>query len=329
MEKTDMHLTAPKKELLSLDDEEGSSSGTTIQITPPELPNKDKDVENVSPKETFLSRLLNGLKKQKRSELQETLEHFIESANSDDTSISAHEHVLITNVLKLQNVCAKDVMVPRTDISAADVDCSLEELCKIITESQHSRLCIYRETLDEIIGTVHIKDLLLKLVSKEEFEIHDLCRSVPIVSPAMPVLDLLLEMRESKKHMVLVIDEYGGIDGLVTIGDIIEDIVGNIDDEYDAHDEPQIIENADGSVISDAMVELDDFEERFGKVFTEEDHEDNNTLAGLVISIAGRVPVRGEILMHDASAMEFEVLDADLRRINRLRIKNIPDQISS
>ena len=121
----------------------------------------------------------------------------------------------------------------------------------------------------------------------------------------------------------MVIDEYGGIDGLVAIGDIIEDIVGNIDDEYDVENEPQIIENLDGSIIADAMVELDEFEEKFGKIFSEEELEENNTLSGLASFICGRLPARGEILTHE-SGMEFEVLDADLRRVNRIKIKNIP-----
>ena len=148
-------------------------------------------------------------------------------------------------------------------------------------------------------------------------------RDVPIISPAMHVLDLLLMFRQMKKHMALVVDEYGGIDGLVTIGDVIESIVGEIDDEYDVDDDPIIQENADGSVSVDARLDLDEFEEHFGRIISEEDRDDIETMGGLIYALAGRIPARGEILTHP-SGMLFEVVDADLRRVNKLLIKNIP-----
>lgn len=293
----------------------------TVKIIPPRVERDANDRAGKSRGNGIISRLRKVLRRGTRNDLQETLDTFVEDESG--ALISAHEHALITNVLKLRDVRAQNVMVPRTDIVAVDVSTPPEEVCQLMAEKQHSRICVYRDTLDDIIGTIHIKDLLSKLANKEDFQINELCRSIPIVSPAMPVLELLLQMRETKKHMVLVIDEYGGIDGLIAIGDIIEDIVGNIDDEYDGNDVPEIIENSDGSLVADAMVELSDFEEKYGAIFTESDIEDANTLSGLVSSIAGRVPVRGEIIQHE-SGMEFEVLDADLRRVNRLRIKNIP-----
>ncbi|MEM6781273.1 MAG: transporter associated domain-containing protein, partial [Pseudomonadota bacterium] len=143
--------------------------------------------------------------------------------------------------------------------------------------------------------------------------------------PSMPVLDLMLQMRQSKKHMAMVIDEYGGIDGLVTIGDVLEAIVGEIDDEFDLDEHPEMIERNDGSVLADARVDIDEFEERYGELLTEEERNDIDTLGGLVFSVAGRIPARGEVLKHD-SGIVFEILDADPRRINRLRIKNIPEK---
>jgi len=149
-------------------------------------------------------------------------------------------------------------------------------------------------------------------------------RDVPIVSPSMPVLDLLLMMRQQKKHMVLVVDEYGGIDGLVTINDIVESIVGEIDDEYEAVPDGQIVEKADGTIMADGRVAISDFETRFMPILTDEEREEDiDTLAGLVITLAGRVPARGEILAHTSGA-EFEIAEADPRRINRLRIRNLP-----
>jgi CBS domain containing-hemolysin-like protein len=124
--------------------------------------------------------------------------------------------------------------------------------------------------------------------------------------------------------MALVVDEFGGIDGLVTIGDIIEAIIGEIDDEYDKNNHPKILEHSDGSVIADGRVDIEEFEERFGSLFTEEEHEDADTLGGLVFTLAGRVPARGEVLLHD-TGIEFEILDADPRRIQRLKIRNIPE----
>ena len=140
----------------------------------------------------------------------------------------------------------------------------------------------------------------------------------------MAVLDLILMMRQMRKHMALVVDEFGGIDGLIAIGDVIEEIVGEIDDEYDEENEPEIVECKDGSILIDARYDIEDFEEKYGELLTEEEREDVDTLGGLVSSIAGRVPVRGEIISHEDSGTVFEIMDADPRRVNRLRIKNIP-----
>jgi CBS domain containing-hemolysin-like protein len=148
-------------------------------------------------------------------------------------------------------------------------------------------------------------------------------RPVPIVSPSLPVLDLLLKMQRDKKHMVLVVDEHGGIDGLVTVGDLIEEIVGEFDDEFDDDTAPQIIEKSDGSIMADARADIDDFEDQVGKILSEEEREEVDTLGGLVFFAAGRIPARGEVIKHD-SGMVFEILDADQRRVSRLRIRNIP-----
>ena len=137
------------------------------------------------------------------------------------------------------------------------------------------------------------------------------------------VLDLLLEMRVTRVHMALVVDEYGGIDGLVTIEDLVEEIVGEIEDEHDREDEPDLIRRSDGTFDADARAAIEAFEEQVGRVFTEEEHENIDTLGGLVFSLAGRVPIRGELIGHP-SGLEFEVLDADPRRIKRLRVRGIP-----
>lgn len=259
--------------------------------------------------------------------LREAIEEFMDEAeeNGDTPSVIAHERLLISNILKIRDMTVIDVMIPRADIVAVDINTSSQDLFALLTERQFSRLPVYRNSLDNVIGTLHIKDLLASVAAGKKTPIADLVRDVPIVSPAMSVLDLLLMMKKIKKHMVMVVDEFGGIDGLVTIGDVIEAIVGEIEDEYDHEEQPQMIDEKDGSIFADARVDLEEFEERFGRIIPEDDQDDIDTLGGLVCAIAGRVPARGEILTHKDTGIIFEILDADPRRVNRLRIKNIPN----
>jgi CBS domain containing-hemolysin-like protein len=154
-------------------------------------------------------------------------------------------------------------------------------------------------------------------------KLSGIVRKVLFVSPASRVLDLLLDMRLNRTHMAMVVDEYGGIDGLITIEDVVEQIVGEIEDEHDTDESPRMTQRDDGSVVADARVALGDFEARFGEIFSPEEREQNDTLGGLVISLAGRVPGRSELVKHP-SGMEFEILDSDPRRVRRLRVRNIP-----
>lgn len=259
--------------------------------------------------------------------LRETIEEYIieETENNGMASVSMHERELISNVLELSGVCALDVMIPRADIVCIEQNAGTEELFSLLSERQYSRIPVYKETLDHVIGTIHVKDILATLARGEKVVIKNLVRDVPTVSPSMPVLDLLLQMRISKKHMALVIDEYGGIDGLVTIGDLIEAIIGEVNDEYNPDEQPEIIANNDGTVTADARIELEEFEKIFGEVLTEEEREECDTLGGLVFFLAGRVPVKGEIIKHP-SDMKFEILEADPRRVSRLSIHQIPEQ---
>ncbi|MBU6235488.1 MAG: hemolysin family protein [Alphaproteobacteria bacterium] len=260
-------------------------------------------------------------------ELKEAIAEVIsethESAESEQTAL--HQKILISNVLKLKDLRAFDVMVPRADIVGVEVNMPADAILALLSQKQYSRLPVYRENLDDVIGSVHIKDIMAGLANGTDFSLTDLVRDVPVISPAMPVLDLLLMMRQQKKHMALVVDEYGGIDGLVTINDIVETIVGEIDDEYEGAQAGSIVEKNDGTVVADGRVDIQTFENRFGKVLDDDERDTVDTLAGLVVRIAGRVPARGEVLAH-ASGIEFEVMEADPRRINTLRIRNIPDQ---
>lgn len=289
--------------------------------------NSKSTEKNTAVEKGFLTRIKNLVFKPKNGgeTLREAIEEYIEELdeNPDTPSVAAHEKALISNVLKLRETTVIDVMIPRADIAAIEEGASKEELMDLLAEKQFSRIPVYRDTMDDIIGTVHIKDILGVVAADKELNIKAMIRPVPIVSPSLPVLDLLLKMQSDKKHMVLVVDEYGGIDGLATIGDVIEAIVGEFDDEFDKDEPPQLIQKSDGSIIADARMDIDDFEEIYGQILSEEEREEVDTLGGLVFFTASRIPARGEVIKHE-SGMVFEILDADQRRVNSLRIRNIP-----
>ena len=256
--------------------------------------------------------------------LRETIEEYIEDSDTDeDNPASFHEKTLIANVLKLRDTPVVDAMIPRADIVAIDSSLGEKELLGQLADIQYSRLPVYKEKLDDVLGTIHIKDVLSALAKGQPLVITELIRDVPIVAPSMNILDLLVEMRHTRKHMAMVIDEFGGIDGLVTIGDIIEEIVGHLEDEHDTDLQPCIVKLDDESLIADARYDVDEFEDEFGHILSEEEREENDTLGGLAFYMAGRVPVRGEVLTHE-SGMVLEILEADPRRVNRIKIKNIP-----
>lgn len=267
---------------------------------------------------------LKGLRRVRPGEsVRETLEELIEEREEAEAPIDEHERRLLGNILHLRDQTAYDVMVPRADIVAVDTKCALQDLLGVIGEHGHSRFPVYRGTLDDAVGLVHIKDVLMLVASGKPFVLQRIVRKVLFVSPSIRVLDLLLEMRLKRTHMALVVDEYGGIDGLVTIEDLVEQIVGEIEDEHDREVEPDYIEHPDGVIEADARMPLEEFEERVGPLLDDEDREDIDTLGGLVFFLAGRVPGRGELIPHP-SGLEFEVVDADPRRIKRLRIRNVP-----
>ncbi len=260
--------------------------------------------------------------------LRDTIEELIGEPTEGEGSMGAGERALLANILKLRDLTVVDVSVPRADIVAVDLATPMADLVQRFAAEAHSRLPVYRETLDDVVGMVHIKDVLNVLATGRKAELRDLLRDVLIVAPSMPVLDLLLQMRQTRRHMALVVDEFGGIDGLVTIEDLVEEIVGEIEDEHDDETAPRLIDRPDGSLMADARLPIEDFEARVGPVLDEEEREDVDTLGGLVVSLAGRVPVRGELLRHP-SGMEFEIVEADPRRIKRLRIRNVPANASA
>jgi CBS domain containing-hemolysin-like protein len=260
--------------------------------------------------------------------LRHAIEELIEESEgeTEEALISRDESSLLLNILKLRDLTAYDIMVPRADITAVPHDVTLDALVRVFVEHSHSRYPVFRETLDDVVGMIHLKDVLACLAGDRPFDLQALVRKVLFVAPSMRVLDLLLQMRLSRAHMALVVDEFGGIDGLVTIEDVVEEIVGEIEDEHDVAEGPKLISRPDGTMIADARATIDEFEERVGPVLTPEEREhDIDTLGGLVFSLTGRVPSRGELVTHP-SGIAFEVLEADPRRIRRLRVRNLPQQ---
>ena len=257
--------------------------------------------------------------------LRETIDEMIEEPAADDRgSLSGHERLLIGNVLKIHDQTAADVMVPRVDIVALDVETPFPDVVKCMVVQGHSRVPVYRETLDDVIGFIHVKDVLGPVAERREPKLGPLLRKLLFVAPSVPILDLLVQMRQARTHIAMVVDEFGGIDGLVTIEDLIEEIVGDIEDEHDIADRPSLVERADGSLIADARTPIEMLEAHHGtRLLPKGDQEEVDTLGGLVSSLAGRVPKRGEVITHP-SGIEFEVLDADPRRVKRLRLRGLP-----
>lgn len=261
--------------------------------------------------------------------LRETLEEIISEIDESDEEavapISSDERVMLSNILKLRHLTAYDVMVPRADIVAAQVSTSFDTLIEELRRAGHSRLPVYRESLDDVVGMVHIKDVLTAAREPKRFRLSNVLRPLDVVAPSMRVLDLLLEMQLKHSHMVLVVDEFGGIDGLVTIEDLVEEIVGEIEDEHDVGEGPSLVRRADGTVMVDGRLPIEELEAELGDILSEEEREEDiDTLGGLVFYLADRVPARGELIEHEASGLVFEVVQADPRRVKRLRLRNVP-----
>jgi len=250
---------------------------------------------------------------------RDTLQELIEEREEAEVPIGDNERILLANILELRGRTISDVMVPRADIVAVGRDASLAEVIELMTTKGHSRLPVYGESLDDVTGMVHIKDVLAWRGQDKDFSLAKIQRKVLFVSPSMQILELLLEMRAERSHMALVVDEFGGVDGLVTIEDLVEEIVGEIEDEHDRNEEPRLTRNPDGTFTADARVTIEVLEAEVGAIVTAKERGTIYTLGGLVFALAGRVPIRGELVRHP-SGYEFEVLDADPRHVKRLRV---------
>ncbi len=253
-----------------------------------------------------------------RDELSELIENSINTKDSFDN----HESTLLRNILNLKDLTAESLMVPRADIVSIDLTEDVDSVMAQICSANHSRLPVHNGSMDVIQGMIHIKDLMPHLLAGSNPDLKKLMRPVLFVSPSIWVMDLLHEMRLKRRHLALVVDEFGGVDGLITIEDLVEEIVGEIEDEHDEMEMPRFELIDDDSAISDARLELEDLEKLVGPLVDDAEREEIDTVAGLVFSLAGRVPVRGEVIRHTCG-LEFEVLEGDPRRITLLKIDGI------
>lgn len=300
----------------------------------------------------FFQRLAYLFRPQSSATIRENLQDAL-AADAGDQTITPGERAMLHNILRLREIRVEDVMIPRADVDAVDQTTTLGELLKLFESSGHSRMPVYNETLDDPRGMVHIRDVVAAITriaserkrarrkngpaaaghnSGAQFDLGKvdldrsigelkLARDVLFVPPSMLAADLMGRMQAQRIQMALVIDEYGGTDGLVSLEDIVEMVVGDIEDEHD-EDEALFTENDDGTIIADARVELEDLAATLGNGFLEaarSEDDDVDTVGGLIFSLLGRIPVRGEIIASFAG-YEIEVLEADPRRIKRVKI---------
>ena len=299
------------------------------------------------PGEGWITRVLRALFNWKPSTARADLQTVLENGAFGESGFSPQERVMLANILSLRGRRVDDVMVPRADIIAVQQDISLGELIKVFEGAGHSRLVVYNDTLDDPVGMVHIRDVIGYMVRhaqrsaatntkrKKPFPAGldlkgidlsvsltaaRIIREILFVPPSMPAIDLLAKMQATRVHLALVIDEYGGTDGIVSMEDVVEEVFGEIEDEHDEDETPAVVRQADGSFLADARAQLEDVVATVGPEFEIGDVTDEvDTLAGYVMTRAGRLPSRGEVVSGPGD-FEIEVLDSDPRRLKKLRI---------
>ncbi|MDN2566172.1 hemolysin family protein [Aquibium sp. A9E412] len=296
-----------------------------------------------APDRSLRERLAGFFRWRNGNSLREDLADALSHQTDDTTSFSPGERAMLNNILRLREVRVEDVMVPRAEITAVDLSTTLGDLLKLFEQSGHSRMPVFAETLDDPRGMVHIRDVLAHVtraarngkrrtakaaalpldlshvdLSRTIGELN-LLRPVLFVPPSMLASDLMARMQAGRVQIALVIDEYGGTDGLVSLEDLVEMVVGDIEDEHD-DDEPMVTKVGDGVFVVDAKAEIEEVAEMIGEAFTPGEHaEDVDTVGGMIFNTLGRVPARGEVVQA-VPGFEFHVLDADPRRVKRVRI---------
>ncbi|MFM8745309.1 MAG: hemolysin family protein [Aestuariivirga sp.] len=317
-----------------------------------DIENPSRPTPSETGRENLWQRLRSRFSRNRDKGLRESLEGAIESheAQNPGEAVAEEAKSMMLNIIEFSGLRVDDVMVPRVDIVAIDEADSMQGLMTKFIDANHSRVPVYRETLDGVTGMIHVKDFLRWMASRgtqkrrsvksERAEKNaaplglsiaasalattvkqaGINREVLFVPPSMPATDLLVRMQSSRTHLAIVIDEYGGTEGLVSIEDLVEVIVGDISDEHDTEEDLEVRPTEDRSYLADGRVDLSQLEPILGvDLLPEEEEEEADTLAGLIFKIAGRVPARGEIVRH-GSGLEFEILDSDPRRVKRVRI---------
>lgn len=259
--------------------------------------------------------------------IKEIIEEALEDQSTGGATISAEEKSLLKNMIHFGELTAHDVMIPRAEIMGIKRGVSLDELKKHVIEIGHTRIPVYDDSLDTIEGFIHVKDLVPYLASNQKFEITQVMREILFIPPSMRIVDLLMKMRVSGCHIAIVVDEYGGTDGLVTMEDLFEELVGEIQDEHDAPEhQHQLRWMGDHVIELDARIEIHQLEEALKESLGSDEHgsaEGVDTLGGLIFQVLGRVPVRGEVMMLKPT-LKAEILAADPRRIRQVRLTRIP-----
>jgi hemolysin (HlyC) family protein len=326
----------------------GEHRNLPVPVPPPRLTTREN--------ESWVARMLRAIFNWKAGSIRADLEVVLEGGATGETGFSPEESAMLKNILGLRERRIEDVMVPRADIIAVQQNIALGELVRVFEGAGHSRLVVYNDTLDDPVGMVHIRDLIAYMTAQAaaspttkakrkkalpaglDLKAIDLSmpllatkitREILFVPPSMPAVDLLAKMQATRIHLALVIDEYGGTDGLVSMEDIVELIVGDIADEHDLEETPHVVRQPDGSFLADARAGLEDVTATIGAEFdVGEAAEDVDTLGGYLVIKAGRVPVRGE-LVPGPGTFEIEVLDADPRRVKRVRIYRSKDRLTA
>ncbi len=263
--------------------------------------------------------------KSEPASLEEEVADLIDEHDPTGTQVGSQERNILHNVLGISDTTLSDVMVPRPDIAAVDYKASLDELKNIIIDKNHTRMPVFKDSLDNVVGFIHIKDLVsyLGAGAKKSFSMQEILREILFVSPSMKVIDLLIKMQAKRVHMALVLDEYGGTDGLVTLEDLVEEIIGEIEDEHDVLADALITKIDNSSFEVNARISVSDLANKLHvELITGDEAEEFETLGGLIFYMLGYVPIKGEVIKHKAG-IQFEVLEADPRKVSRLLVRKL------
>lgn len=255
---------------------------------------------------------------------RDELADLIETSLKETVAFDSHEGALLRNMLGLRDITAEDVMVPRADIMSVDLSMDFQDIFNAIVKAGHSRVPCHNGSMDNLVGFLHIKDLMAgvatgEIKTNQSYDLSKLLRPVLFVSPSIRLLDLLHEMRLKRQHLALVVDEFGGVDGLITIEDLVEEIVGEIEDEHDEIEDEMCVKIDENTFEVSARMEIDALEKEININISSEQEEDFDTVGGLIFCIVGRVPGQGEIVSHPCG-IEFRIIDSDPRRIKKVAL---------